>query len=217
MIEVNRLEFNYPRGGFRLRVEELRIAEGERVAITGPSGLGKTTLLHLIAGILEPESGSIRVSGIELAGLPAGERQDLRLLKLGLVFQELELLEHLDLLDNVLLPFRLTHFLQIGQGEKERARHLLTEMGLGGKVRRFPGQLSQGERQRVALARALVTGPALILCDEPTGNLDAETRDRVSELLFGYASSSGSTLLVVTHDPELEGSFERSVDIREFT
>jgi len=217
MIEVNRLEFNYPRGGFRLRVEELRIAEGERVAITGPSGLGKTTLLHLIAGILEPESGSIRVSGIEMAGLPAGERQDLRLLKLGLVFQELELLEHLDLLDNVLLPFRLTHFLKLGSGERERARHLLTEMGLGEKVRRFPGHLSQGERQRVALARALVTGPALILGDEPTGNLDSETRDRVSDLLFGYASSSGSTLLVVTHDPELEGSFERSVDIREFT
>jgi len=212
-IDIEGLEFGYPAGGFELAVPELRVLAGESVALTGPSGCGKTTLVHLLAGILEPGAGRIDIAGLDMAALDARDRQDLRALKIGLVFQEFELLEYLDVLDNVLLPYRLTPVLELDATARERAAALVTDVGLGGKLRRFPGQLSQGERQRVALCRALVTRPAVVLGDEPTGNLDAANRDHVIDALLAYGRDAGASVVVVTHDGELLSRFDRTVEV----
>jgi len=215
VIEIQDALFGYPAGGFQLRVPDLQIGEGEKVAITGPSGSGKTTLINLLSGILTPVSGSVKVVGLDLTRLGVEDRQDLRVLKLGLVFQEFELLDYLDVLDNVLLPYRVTPVLELDRIVRERAAALVREVGLGDKLNRFPRQLSQGERQRVAVCRALVTRPAVILGDEPTGNLDAVNRDHVTETLFQYSSETGAPLVVVSHDQELVERFDREVDVTE--
>jgi putative ABC transport system ATP-binding protein len=213
VIDVEGLEFGYPAGDFELGVPDLRVAAGESVALTGPSGCGKTTLVHLLAGILEARAGRIGVAGLDMAALAAHDRQDLRALEIGLVFQEFELLEYLDALDNVLLPYRLTPVLELDAAARERAAALLADVGLGDKLQRFPGQLSQGERQRVALCRALVTRPMVLLGDEPTGNLDEANRDHVIDGLLGYGLDAGAAVVVVTHDRDLLPRFSRTVDV----
>jgi putative ABC transport system ATP-binding protein len=215
MIKVQDARFGYPTGGFQLRIPELEISKGEKLAVTGPSGSGKTTLINLLAGILAPVSGRIEVVGLELTNLAVEDRQDLRILKLGLVFQEFELLEYLDVLDNILLPYRITPILALDEPARDRAISLAKEVGLGDKLKRFPNQLSQGERQRVALCRALVTQPAVIFGDEPTGNLDPVNRDHVIQTLFRYSENTGAPLVVVTHDNELVERFDRNVDVTE--
>ena len=216
LIRVEGLEFGYPSGGFELVVPDLRVEPGEAVALTGPSGCGKTTLIHLLAGILEPRTGRIEVAGLDVASLGAEDRQDLRALRIGLVFQEFELLEYLDVLDNVLLPYRLTPVLEMGDAARERAIALARDMGLGDKLDRFPGHLSQGERQRVGLCRALVTKPAVVLGDEPTGNLDPDNRDHVIDALLRYGSEKGAPVVVVTHDHEILPRFARVVEVGGF-
>jgi putative ABC transport system ATP-binding protein len=215
MIEVRDLEFGYAAGGFQLAVPSLEAAAGERLALIGPSGCGKSTLIHLLAGILEARSGALHVAGLDMAALGPADRQDLRALKIGLIFQEFELLEYLDVLDNVLLPYRLTPVLELDAAARERAATLLADVGLGDMLRRYPGQLSQGERQRVALCRALVTRPAVVLGDEPTGNLDGANRDRVIDALLAYGRDAGAAVVVVTHDRELLPRFDRVVDVAE--
>jgi putative ABC transport system ATP-binding protein len=169
----------------------------------------------MLSGILTPTSGSIKVVGLDLAALGVEDRQDLRVLKLGLVFQEFELLEYLDVLDNILLPYRITPILELDASVREHATSLAKEVGLGDKLNRFPNQLSQGERQRIAVCRALVTRPAVILGDEPTGNLDAVNRDHVAETLFRYSRETGAPLVVVSHDHDLVERFDRNVDVAE--
>jgi len=213
MINVRDLEFGYPAGNFRLKVPGLRVKAGESVALTGPSGCGKTTLIHLLAGILEASSGSIEVVGLDMAALGKQDRRDLRVLKVGLVFQEFELLEYLDVIDNVLLPYRLTPLLELGDEARDRARELVEDVGIGGAAHRFPEQLSQGERQRVALCRALVTRPAVVLGDEPTGNLDPANRDHVIDALLRYGRENHAPVVVVTHDHELLPRFDRAIDV----
>jgi putative ABC transport system ATP-binding protein len=213
LINVRDLDFGYPGGEFRLRVPIFRVQAGEGVAITGPSGCGKTTLIHLLAGILEPESGELEIAGLDMAGLGPEDRQDLRALRIGLVFQELELLDYLDVLENVLLPFRLTPVLQLDAAARSRAVQLLGRVGLGDKVNRTPERLSQGERQRVAVCRALVTGPAVILGDEPTGNLDPANRDVVVDALLAYGRERGAPVVIVTHDHEILPRFDRVLDV----
>lgn len=215
MIEVRQLEFGYPSGGFRLNVSDFRVGAGESVALTGPSGCGKTTLIHLVAGILEASAGSLEVAGLDVVSLGQQDRQDLRILKVGLVFQEFELLEYLDVLDNVLLPYRLTPLLELDDHVRSRARKLVEDMGIGEALHRFPEQLSQGERQRVALCRALVTNPAVVLGDEPTGNLDPVNRDHVIDAVLGYGRSASAPVLVVTHDHEILPRFDRRVDVKD--
>ena len=212
-IRVRDLSFAYPGGGFRLEIAEFRAALGEKVAVTGPSGSGKTTLLNLLAGILTPAAGSIEIGGVEVARLGPDERRDFRARRLGLVFQEFELLDYLDALDNVLLPYRVSPALRLDRGVRRRAAQLLKEVGLGDKLRRLPDALSQGERQRVAVCRALVTEPAALLCDEPTGNLDRDNRDRVIEILFRYSERTGAPLVAATHDLELAGRFDRALPL----
>jgi putative ABC transport system ATP-binding protein len=216
MIRISELRFRYPEGEFALHVPELAIAQGERVAIIGPSGCGKTTLLHLIAGIRTPQAGRVSTNDVDLTDLDDSQRRDFRIRNIGLVFQEFELLEYLDVLDNILLPYRINSSLSLTKEVRERARELAGQMGIADKLDRYANLLSQGERQRVAVCRALLAEPDLLLADEPTGNLDPTNKDRVLELFLESAAASGATLVTVTHDHDLLPRFERIIDFKEF-
>jgi len=213
MIRMENVEFRYPAGGFRLRVAAFEASPGERVAVTGASGMGKTTLLHLLAGILTPAAGRIEVAGEVVTALAPEERRDLRARSIGLVFQEFELLDYVDVLENILLPYRVSPALQLTAEARSRAARLAAAVGLEERLSRLPEQLSQGERQRVAVCRALVTQPAALLADEPTGNLDRANRDQVVEILFRYAAEAQAPLVAATHDLDLAARFDRRVPI----
>ncbi len=206
--------FRYPGSDFELRVPQLRVDRGERVAVIGPSGTGKTTLLHLIAGVALPETGAVETAGLDLLRASDAERRALRARRLGLVFQEFELLSYLSVRENILLPYRMSPALRLDAEARARADRLAEQVGLGDKLGRTPDRLSHGERQRAALCRALVTEPELILADEPTGNLDPTSKQRALDVLFEYADGKGAALLTVTHDHDLLPSFERVVDFK---
>jgi ABC-type lipoprotein export system ATPase subunit len=215
MISVRDLHFSYPGGEFELDVPQLEIGRGEKLAVTGPSGSGKTTLLHLIAGIRLPQTGTVTTDGVEVNGLDDGARRDFRIRRIGLVFQEFELLEYLSVIDNILLPYRISGSLELTGTVGERARALAAEVGLGDKTRRLSTSLSHGEKQRVAVCRALVAEPVLLLADEPTGNLDPSNTQRVLDILLDAAETSGATLVTVTHDHDLLPKFDRKIDVME--
>jgi len=216
MISISDLRFRYSQGGFALHVPELEVESGERVAIIGPSGSGKTTLLNLIAGIRLPQSGRVVTKQVDISDLADGERRDFRIRNIGLVFQEFELLEYLNVLDNILLPYRINTSLELTKAVRQRASELAEMMGIGDKASRNVRRLSQGEKQRVAVCRALLAEPPLLLADEPTGNLDPTNKDRVLDILVEYAESKGSTLVTVTHDHDLLSRFERIIDFKQF-
>lgn len=213
MIHGEQLQYRYPEGEFRLQVPLLSISRGESVAIIGPSGTGKTTLLNLLAGIIVPDDGVIRINETTVSELDDASRRDFRIKNLGLVFQEFELLEYLNVVDNVLLPFRISAALSWRSGVCDRAEGLLEQVGLAGKRHRHPSQLSQGERQRVALCRALLPEPLVILADEPTGNLDPVNRDLVIAMMSDYARTNQSTLVTVTHEHDQLDHFQRTIDV----
>jgi len=215
LIEVNDLLFEYQNGEFQLNIPTLSIEPGEKVALIGPSGTGKTTLINLLAGILVPASGRIEIRGLDIAGLPTEDRQDYRAVRMGLIFQEFGLLDYLTVLENICLPYRISPVLQMDTAVRDRARKLAADIGLADKVDRYPKHLSQGERQRIEVCRALVTGPAMIFADEPTGNLDPRNRDHVTELLFDYSAGSDAPLVVITHDHDVLPRFDRTVDIQD--
>jgi putative ABC transport system ATP-binding protein len=217
VVDITDLRFGYRKGGFSIHIPELRIAAGESVVVTGPSGIGKTTLLNLIAGILVAVEGCVKVEGLDMAQLSLEDRQDFRAARMGLVFQEFELLEYLTVLDNVLLPYRISPVLSLDNSVRGRAVALLEDIGLGKMLGRYPLHLSQGERQRTAVCRALVAKPTLLLADEPTGNLDPDNRDHVIRTLIGYQKANDVPLIVVTHQHELIGEFDRSVDLKELS
>lgn len=216
MILMEGLTFSYGTGDFRLEIPRLEIMQGRKVAVVGPSGFGKTTLIHLVAGILKPQKGKVRVGAIELGQYSGRDLLDYRIATMGLIFQEFKLLEYLSVLENILLPYRLNAVLELEPETRARAAALAGQVGLADKLQRHPKNLSQGERQRVALCRALITKPSLLLCDEPTANLDPANRDRILELLFAYCREQEATLVMVTHDPEVLGRFDQQVDIRDF-
>ena len=176
-----------------LRGLDLEVAAGETVAIYGKSGSGKTTLFNLIAGLDRPTRGTITLEGLDIHRMSESERTQFRRSRLGFVFQFFNLIPTLTALENVTLPLEM-----LGRDPK-RAQDTLREVGLSGKEKRFPHELSGGEQQRVAIARAVVKDPVLILADEPTGNLDTETGDQVLALLEQLARSTGATLLLATH------------------
>ena len=211
-IEVKDLKFQYRKGDFSLRVPMFRVEELEKVAIIGPSGTGKTTLLNLLAGCFLADRGSIRIQGTNVVGMSDRARREFRICNIGMIFQEFELLEHLNVVDNILLPYRITPYLLFGGSVRERAAFLANEVGLGDKLKRNVRQLSQGERQRVAVCRALLPEPSLLLCDEPTGNLDPANSRRVMDIMFTYVETQGSTLVAVTHDHDNARRFDRTVD-----
>lgn len=196
-----------------MRFAHFEVAEQESVVIVGPSGCGKTTLLKLLAGILLPFEGNLSVCGENLPELPFAGRQRFRIEKIGLVFQEFELLDYLTVRENVLLPYRISSAIQDRGQARERAEQLLDSAGIGALAERLPGEISQGERQRVALCRALVTQPGLILADEPTGSLDPENQARSVALLREKAAEAGAPLVMVTHDHEVISGFDRVIQL----
>ena len=216
IVRIADLHFRYPEGAFVLRVPRLEVATGETVAVIGPSGSGKTTLLHLVAGIVQPEQGRVVTQGVEVSDLDDAARRSFRVRQIGLVFQEFELLEYLDVLDNILLPYRINSSLRLSDAVRERATGLAERLGIADKLHRLPRRLSQGERQRAAVCRALVTGPELLLADEPTGNLDPRNKQRVLDSLFDCVAETGTTLVAVTHDHDILKRFARVIDAKDF-
>jgi putative ABC transport system ATP-binding protein len=219
-IEVSGLRFSYPAPrhqgagrAFHLALDAWRVEHGTRVALHGPSGCGKSTLLDLLAGVLRPDAGTIEVEGEDLTRLADDAVRAHRIRRLGFVFQDFPLVEYLDAVENVLLPYRLNQALRLDAQARDRARALLAGLGLADKERRLPRELSIGERQRVAIARALVTGPRLLLADEPTAGLDPEQSLAVMQQLEAASREHGLTLVMVTHDPALLGRFDQTLAV----
>jgi putative ABC transport system ATP-binding protein len=215
MIEINSLTFAYPSGEFRLDIHELSVSRSEKVAFVGPSGSGKTTLLNLVAGILPPNKGSIKVDNDEISTFNDTARRKYRITNIGFIFQDFGLLDYLDVRDNILHPYRITEALTLNSDVRNRADMLAEEMGIVDKLQRHPTDLSHGERQRVAICRALLPGPKLILADEATGNLDPKNKTHILDLLFQSVEDHGATLLAVTHDHELLPHFDKVVNFNE--
>ncbi len=186
------------------------IPEGQTCAITGPSGSGKTTLLGLCAGLDLPSAGFIRLAGHDIGALDEDARARLRNDLIGFVFQNFQLLPALTAFENVLVPLELRG----GKIERSHARSLLEKVGLGHRLDHFPIQLSGGEQQRVALARAFIHAPRILFADEPTGNLDADSRAMVEDMLFALNREAGTTLVIVTHDAGLAGRASREIQLR---
>ncbi|MBX3678979.1 MAG: ABC transporter ATP-binding protein [Rhodocyclaceae bacterium] len=188
-----------------------QVGAGESIAIVGASGSGKSTLLGLLAGLDQPSSGSVRIRGTDIFMLDEDERAALRGETIGFVFQSFQLLPALSALENVMLPLELA-------GAPDAAsvsRQWLERVGLSGRLNHYPKHLSGGEQQRVALARAFAPSPALLLADEPTGNLDAATGKAIIDLLFALNVEHGTTLVLVTHDEALAGRCDRQFRMRE--
>lgn len=214
MIELKRLTMTYSLDEEQvnvLRGIDLTIADGESVAIVGPSGSGKTTLLLLLAGLEQPRDGVIYLDGVALAELDADALADMRRDRLGIVFQSFHLIPGLTALGNVALPLEIA-----GRADaRQCARQMLERVGLAQREQHYPSQLSGGEQQRVAIARALVHSPALLLADEPTGNLDKRTGGMVGDTLFDLHEQAGSTLILATHDERMARRCDRLMQLDE--
>jgi len=220
MIRIQGLAFRYAAtDDFTLSIASLEVSQNTRTAFIGPSGTGKTTLLNLIAGILPvPQGGgSIEVGTVPVHRLTDAQRRRFRITTIGFVFQDFELLDYLNVMDNILHPYRITDALALDDAVRQRAKALAGAMGIGDKLKRRANDLSQGEKQRAAICRALLPQPKLILADEATGNLDPENKTRILDLLCRAVEEHDTTLLAVTHDHELLGRFDRVVDFKDFT
>ncbi len=215
-IGLEGLEFAYPAGSFAIAVPKLEVEPGEKIALIGPSGSGKTTLLHLVAGILEARRGRVRIDDFEVTKADDRARRRHRLRRIGMIFQEFELIEALDVRDNIRLPYLLEKGLDGRDDHEGRLVELARRVGILDYLKRKPARLSQGERQRVAICRALVTRPALILADEPTGNLDPRTTATILDLVAEEVSRHAATFLMVTHDHGVLDRFDRRIDFDDF-
>jgi len=212
MIKVLNLKKSYGHAGARVEVlkgVDLEIQEGETVALVGKSGSGKSTLLSLMAGLDRPDHGEIYVHGKNLNQLSEKELTLFRAQNMGIVFQQFHLISTLTAFENVSLPLMI---LQRSEAE-QKARQLINEVGLSHRSDHLPSQLSGGEGQRVALARALSSGPSILFADEPSGNLDEETGERVMDLMFELVKKTKTTLILVTHDKELAKRCSRIVTL----
>lgn len=216
MIHIEELEFSYARSEFRLTIPSLSIESAENIAIIGPSGTGKSTLLKLVAGILTATRGSVVVDGVDLGVLGDSGRRAFRSERIGFIFQDFELLDYLSAYDNILHPYRISRTLRLDAAVRERARQLAGKMGVEQRLQAYPSQLSQGEKQRIAICRAVLTCPKIILADEATGNLDPANKQHILDLIFRYIQQSGATLLAVTHDHDLLDRFDRVMDFQAF-
>jgi putative ABC transport system ATP-binding protein len=213
ILSVEQLTKTYKSGERSLTVVKeisFSIAEGSTCSIVGPSGSGKTTLLGLCAGLDRPSSGTVKLNGIELNSLSEDGLADIRNQYVGFVFQTFQLIPTLTALENVMVPLELRGETQT----RSRAVDLLRQVGLEDRLHHYSAQLSGGEQQRVALARAFINHPKILFADEPTGNLDAETSQRIVHLLFELNEAFGTTLIVVTHDNDLAGRTQRILKLR---
>ena len=212
-VEIINVDLSLGKGAARvhiLRSVNLTIAPGEAIGLVGPSGSGKSTLLMIMAGLERADSGSVAIDGHPLQGMSEDALAQFRGARVGIVFQAFHLIPTMNALENVAAPLELT-------GAKDafaRARDELAAVGLADRTKHYPAQLSGGEQQRVALSRALVTRPSLLIADEPTGNLDAETGAAIVELLFDLQRRRGATLVLVTHDSALAARCTRVVRMR---
>ncbi|ALM07828.1 ABC transporter [Sediminicola sp. YIK13] len=213
ILNIHNLGKTYISGSKELTVLQdisFDIEEGETFSIVGPSGSGKTTLLGLCAGLDQTDTGSIALCGTDLGSLNEDERAQLRNKHVGFIFQDFQLLPTLTALENVAVPLEL-------RGDKsatKRAVELLGKVGLADRIHHYPSQLSGGEQQRVALARAFCNKPSILFADEPTGNLDVETGEKVVQLLFELNKELGTTLVIVTHDLELAQKTQRILRLK---
>ena len=210
MIKAAGLSKVVPNGASQLAILheiELAVMAGEAVAIVGASGSGKSTLLGLLAGLDTPSGGSVHLDGVDLFALGEDGRAALRARLLGFVFQSFQLLPALNALENVMLPLELAGAADAAR----RAAAMMTRVGLGERLAHYPKYLSGGEQQRVALARAFVMQPKLLLADEPTGNLDAETGAGIIDLMFSLNAAAGTTLVLVTHDDAIARRCQRQI------
>jgi len=194
---------------------DFTVASGEFVAIMGASGSGKSTLLGLLAGLDNPTSGDVRLNGVAISYLAEDKLAQLRGRTIGFVFQSYQLIPTLTALENVLLPYELNDESGNRKDGLERARDLLTSVGLAERMDHYPVQLSGGEQQRVALARAFILRPPIVLADEPTGNLDTANGEHILQLLLSLNSKEGTTLVLVTHDPALAAHATRRITLRD--
>jgi putative ABC transport system ATP-binding protein len=214
MIQLHGVSKTVPSGTGTLTILhplDLAVAARQVAAITGPSGSGKSTLLGLIAGLDAPTTGRIVIDGTDITSLDEDALARLRGRRIGFVFQFFHLLPSLTALENVMIPMEIAGV----HAPRKRALELLDEVGLSQRGHHYPSQLSGGEQQRIAIARALANDPPLLLADEPTGNLDSTTGRQVIELLLAVNRSRGTTLVLVTHDPELAGVADMAVALRD--
>lgn len=213
ILNVRHLEKSYGSGSRQLKVLQdisFDVEEKETFSIVGPSGSGKTTLLGLCAGLDQPDSGTIELCGTDLGSLSEDGRALLRNQKVGFIFQDYQLLPTLTALENVSVPLELQGF----RGAGKAALELLDKVGLSDRKDHYPSQLSGGEQQRVALARAFSNNPAILFADEPTGNLDETTGEKVVDLLFELNREAGTTLIIVSHDLELAAKAQRILRLK---
>jgi len=217
VIDIEGLTFAWKQGPQILDIPAFRLDAGERVFLRGPSGSGKSTLLGLIAGVLAPQVGTIRVLGEDMAALSPPRRDHLRADHVGVIFQMFNLVPYLSVTGNVLLPLRFSPARRRAAGSDAagEARRLLTRLGLEDEelLKRRVSDLSVGQQQRVAAARALIGAPELVIADEPTSALDTDARDRFIALLSEEVTRSGASLLFVSHDARLAPLFTRAVDL----
>lgn len=210
-IEVESLSKRVSDAGGELTILDdigFQVSKGESVSITGASGSGKSTLLGLLAGLDVPSEGQVSLLGQRIFDLDEDARAQFRARHVGFVFQSFQLLPNLTALENVMLPLELA-----GKPAEQAARQVLDEVGLSHRFNHYPSTLSGGEQQRVSIARAFITQPALLFADEPTGSLDVVTGARIIDLMFRLHQEHGTTLVLVTHDPDLARRCERSIEI----
>ncbi len=213
LIEINKLNKTYESGEecvLALVDVDLAIERGEFISVMGPSGSGKSTLLTILGGLNHPTQGEVMVDEIPIYKLPLERLADFRREYLGFVFQSFQLIPYLTVIENVMLPLSITE--KSNREQVKMAGEILERMGLKGKERRLPDQLSGGEQERVAIARALVNSPPILLADEPTGNLDSKTGKEIIEL-FRSVNKDGQTIIMVTHNPENAAFSSRTIQL----
>lgn len=218
MLEAKGLHKIYKNGASELHVLkgiDLEIKEGEAFAIVGPSGAGKSTLLHLLGGLDSPTEGEVFVDGVNIYSISERERAKLRNKKIGFVFQFYHLLPEFDALENVALPLLIRSKNGNLRDSQKKAIDILTAVGLVERLHHRPNQLSGGEQQRVAIARALINDPEILLCDEPTGNLDSETGKHILDLLWDLNRKRKMTMIIVTHESEIAERAKKVLHIKD--